>query len=410
MRRYWFSIVLPVFIAASIGTYYVGAATRNLPEYQLQTVAGDANEAKYLVLEGQTAFSAEALYETLKIDLDGTEYDRKKSMITGMKEDRNRRNADLSRLMKEHSSFMRGKGNYNGFYAGEDNLVYAQANMASRRSDSDTGLYKYQIAISTLDLKTGKKKHFDAILPGQQMYSSMYVNDVQEAGDDIQILVQLSKDRLTSGSMLSEYHLYTVDPVKEGITDDRTITTDVIKEAGKLDRYFNLSSNMNVASPSNYALFGHSAVKIVKDEHGNTSEKQISNDYSVLDYATGALTPVALDSQALSDSAEPFLSGGKVVALSKKGDQAHVLLLDLAKGESSQFDFPLSGVGSDLSSVQRFVSGDRLYMRNAAGGLLIVDLSGGKVVYQGKITVDGSTKQQKESMDKLQIYNFYLTR
>jgi hypothetical protein len=98
--------------------------------------------------------------------------------------------------------------------------------------------------------------------------------------------------------------------------------------------------------------------------------------------------------------------------LSLDGGTVQVRSDDLAQGGASKrFEFPLA-LGGDLANMQSFVYGDRLYMRlyNEERSVAIVDLSAGKVAYEGKIIVDGTAEQQKKRLSALTVFDFYLAR
>ncbi|QHT60361.1 hypothetical protein GXP70_10685 [Paenibacillus lycopersici] len=407
MKRYWFSILLPVFMAAGIGTYYAGAS-RGLPEYRLQTVAGDAKEAGNLVFDGQTRPTS-YVYNNVSIGADGTEYDRNKSMIAQIRDNDHFRNPDLSKLLNDHRGFMRGKNSYSGFYADRDRLVYALAEQGPR--DAATHLSHYEISIYAQDLKTGKNKRFDAIMPGKQQYSYLNVDDIQFAGGQLKLLVTLSTkvNDLRSGSLMTEIHLLTVDLDKEGIANDEMITADAAKAAGKEEHYAVLDNDMNVASPSDYRILGKNTVLVSKDENGNWNEQMLATDYSVLDYRTGKLAPLPGDVKT-DGSDELHLLGGKLMKLSVLPDHAHVQFYDLGSGaDAGKYDIPMKLQGND--SVNKFVYGDRLYLFHREmekSEVLIANANDGKVVYQGQLTVDGTAEQQKEHLKALVVFNFYL--
>ncbi|WP_219836366.1 hypothetical protein [Paenibacillus sp. R14(2021)] len=336
MRRYWFSIALPVFIAASIGTYYVGKATRDLPDYKLQSAAGDAREAKDLVFEGEAKFNKLSRYQ-LQIGIDGASYEGKKSMIGQIIEaDYAEMNPDIARLKKANKSFARGKGSFNGFYADTNKLAYALAKRSQGKSLD--GRDNYSILIYTLDVDSGKKRHFEAVLPEKQKFSSFYIYDVQASPDNrLKLLVQQSEEKLSDmrgGSLKSEIHLYTIDLDKEGIAGDQTIAADKALGGGKAEQYTINEVNANVASPSDYAFIVETTVRISKDADGNTNERDIVNRYAVYDYASAKLTPVAGgEGKGSKDNGALYVNGDKLIALSMNGSELHVQSSDLPNGE-----------------------------------------------------------------------------
>ncbi|NBD22785.1 hypothetical protein [Paenibacillus glycinis] len=412
VKRYWFSIALPVFVAISIGTYYVGAAMRDLPDYRIEKVTGDAKEAANLVIDGETK-RPQIRYQ-LEVGADGSSYDIKKSLIDQMKEVYyTESNPDLAHLKKEHRGFTRGQNNYSGFYADDIKLVYAAANRGS--GDSSDGRSSYSISIRTQDLKSGKKKDFQAILPGKPKYYSLYVYDVQAKGSQLKLMAQLSKgsaEDYRRGILKSEIHLYTVDLDKEGIIDDQTIASDKKLEGGRAEHFQIIGVNADFVSPSDYVMIGRSLVQTKQLSDGNTEEIPIESNYLAYRYSADTLIPVPI--KASVDGMDyPMLSERQVITFSMKDNQLHVDRYDIAKQQQgSSFDILLSLKLSQLSSIQKIVYGDRLYVFNRVNAeyeVIVADTTRGKVVYQGKIAVDGNAEQQAARMKELQLYGFYLT-
>ncbi|SFI59914.1 hypothetical protein SAMN02799624_01572 [Paenibacillus sp. UNC496MF] len=410
MRRYWFSIALPVLVAASIGTYYVGAAARDLPEFRIQTVSGDPKEASQLVLEADTRID-DGMYHRVEIGTNGTHYNERRSFLAQLNNDFTDNSPDLVRLKKDHRGFMRGKISTNGFYADDRALLYADAKAEERNPASN--LSAYSIAIAAQDLTTGKKTRFDAIMPGKQKYSYLYVYDVQMLDGQAKLLVTLSKDTGLgrAGGMETEIHLLTVDLDKEGIASDETIAKDADKGAGKQEKYAIHDTSAGVASPSPYALLSERTVQAGKDKDGTYTEKTLGSQVLVLDYKTGKLTPIPAEGGEEANTAR-MLAGGKLITLKTAGGKLTLRSDDPASGARGEtFDVPLALTGGAASSMQRFIYGDRLYVLNrvnADGEILIVNLADGKAVYAGKLTVDGTPERQRELLEPMTLYSFGL--
>ncbi|MBM7565722.1 hypothetical protein [Paenibacillus sacheonensis] len=412
MKKYWLSIGLSVFIAASIGTYYIGAATRELPEYRMQTVEGDGKEASHLFLEGSV--SRDKMIDQIKIGDGGTAYESRMSTIGKMFDSEYAdRNPELAGLIKDHKGFMRGKKSYNGFYKDERQLVYAVTKSDGKTSDD--GLHRYSLAVSALDLKSGKEKQFKAAMLGKQRYASMYVIDVQSGEDGIKVLVQLDKkpEVYKNGNYRfeSELHVLTVNMDKEGISDDQTIGADSGADSGKMERYsVPYGGGIELASPSSYALVYKTVVKIAKDQDGNEMEQQVGSEIFAYDYANGKLTPILAGSG--SDSGVyRSLAGNAMITMAMKGNALSIGKLELAKNkESLQFEIPMSLKNITIDNTQFFIYQSKLYMYVHAGAdheILVVSLTDGKVLYQGKATVDGTADEQKERLTGLNVYGFY---
>ncbi|MFC4808300.1 hypothetical protein [Paenibacillus sp. GCM10023250] len=408
MRRYWLSIALPVFVAASIGTYYVGAATRDMPDFRIETVAGDPKEAAKLILKADTRIGDEK-YHRVEIGTNGSVYNERRSFLAQLDNDFTDNSPDLVRLKKEHRGFMRGKLSTNGFYAGDEAIIYADAR--PKETNPASGLSDYSIAVAALDLKTGKKTHFDAIMPGKQQYSYLYVYDVQMLDGQAKLLVQLSKDRgFGQLGMMTEIHLLTVDLDNEGIAGDMTVAADADQGAGKREQYAIHATSEGAASPSGYALLSGSNVQAGKDKDGTYTERTLASQVLVLDYKTGKLTPVPAEGGDEANTAR-MLSGGKLITIKKAAGKLTLRSDDLASNERGEtYDVPLDLAAAN-SSMQRFIYGGRLYVLNrvnADGEILVVNLADGKVTYRGKLTVDGTPERQRELLQPMTLYSFGL--
>ncbi|CAM3640024.1 hypothetical protein COLU111180_00700 [Cohnella lubricantis] len=183
MKRYAVTLALVLLMAASLTTYYAYGAKLRLPEYRLQTLEGDPAEGAELRIEGSFVGGKGSYY--LGVTAEGSEYGNdslwQRLLYTGNAWIR-RDIPDIGALYREHSQFMRGKTNENGFYHDKDWLVYADAEVVQ----PDLRLVW---RIDVLETSTGQRIRYNG--EGAEPLGQMdFVNviDVQKAGDDIHVL------------------------------------------------------------------------------------------------------------------------------------------------------------------------------------------------------------------------------
>ncbi|SFS84752.1 hypothetical protein [Paenibacillus sp. BC26] len=396
MKRYWFSILLVVFILASIGTYYVNAATRSYPDFKLLTVSGDDNEAKSLVLEGTTKG-----YGSLIVSSNGSKYHQEESYFEQLSiAKRYSYNQEMVQLFKEHHGFMRAKRSSNSFFQDEKTLAYVSFNNGYVDRNS-------KFNVSTLDLKTNDERNFVAAVPNHEQYNWAYVMDVQLDGEKLYVFtINYRMNKVNEQSFgEQEIHKYTVDLTAKSIAEDEILFADKKLDNGQFVRY-TLESSTPYNAPNDMLVFRQQTEKHVKDKDGNDVTQSTKSELFTLNWKTGETTAVPAIDPSISDYWVNATSDS-IILIFKKEKSALVKRYDLKTRELKEFTIPAQAVSSSM------VNGDRLYLMSKEANefdVVIADLKQSKVVYTGKIDINEQGEKRSALLKDLVIYSLYVKK
>ncbi|SEN12655.1 hypothetical protein [Paenibacillus sp. OV219] len=405
MKRYWFSILLVIFILGSVGTYYVTAAARSFPEYKLLTVSGDDNEAKSLVLQGESKD-----YGSLEINAKGSLYFQEKSFFDSFRENEMfKYSPDLQQMLKDHRNFMRGKKTYNGFY--QDGQVLAYADI---KGGNDLNNRNYRLSVTVLDLKNNDKISFTASIPKQEKYNWISTSDVQVKGQTMTVITYNLKK--ASGNQQNtpgqEIHSYTIDLNKKSIAEDRVLLADKRLADGRIVTY-NFIQSSQTSESSELLVYQQVTQKFAKDKEGN--EVVESSEQAILTYdlasgktdAVPAFTSQSNSNSTSSQNAQFYVSGDSIIELASGGAGTNVEIYSTSDRSVRSFEIPY------LPTSNVVVYGDRLYMATPDGDttkVIIADLKQGKVVFVGAVDINEQGNKHTELLKKLQIQWLYLDK
>ncbi|REE92972.1 hypothetical protein A8990_10256 [Paenibacillus taihuensis] len=405
MKRYWFSILLVVFIIGCVSTYYVSAAARSFPEYKLLTVSGDDNEAKAVVLEADSKKDGR-----LEITAKGSLYFQERSFFDSfLSNEMFKYSPELQLMMKKHKNFMRGKKTYNGFYQDGQVLAYADV-----KSGNDYNNRNYKLNVSVLDLKTKDKTSFTAALPKQELYSWVNTADVQVKGQTLHLITYNMNKAVANdpNRQAQEIHDYTIDLSNKSIADDRVLFAEERTDDGKVISY-NIIPSSQITAPSESLVYQQTTLKVAKDKDGNEFTPSMEQVIYTYNLETGKSQEVpAFKSHSSADSAQSeamqvFFSGGQIVEV--RGDEAGttINLYGMKDQAIRNFTIPTGPAANTL------VYGDRLYMTSKDGDamkLYIADLKQGKVIYTGAIDINEQSAKRTELLKQLHVYSMYLAK
>ncbi|AZN40539.1 hypothetical protein [Paenibacillus albus] len=400
MKRYWFSILLVIFILGSVGTYYVTAASRSFPEYKLLTVSGDDNEAKSLEIQGDSKE-----YGSLDITAKGSVYFQERSFFDSFKENEMfKYSPDLQQMLKDHRNFMRGKKTYNGFYQDAKVLAYADIKGGNNYNNR-----KYQLSVSTLDLAANDKISFTVSLPEQEKYVWVNTADVQVKGKTMYVLTyNLNK---SSGNQ-QEIHVYKVDLNKKSIAEDQLMLADKRMDDGTSISYQLLQSSQSSAS-TELLVYQKSTQTFTKDKDGNEQLKGMEQEIFTYNYATGKSEsvkklPATTNSDSANDYVQVYGSGESIIELANGGTSTNVKIFNVIDKSERSFEIP--SISSPTSVV---VYGDRLYAAKPDGDttkVVIADLTRGKVVYTGTVDINEQGDKRAKLLKNLDFQWMYIVK
>ncbi|HEY2494014.1 MAG TPA: hypothetical protein VGI33_14045 [Paenibacillus sp.] len=407
MRRYWFSILLSLFIIVGIGTYYVYGATDRLPEYKLSTVEGDVNEGAKIQLEGSYVGGRGS--KVVSVTADGSDYQRRHSIYRNSFADTRswlNEQADIRQMIKDHRTFMRGKGYVESFYKDEEWTIYAEAVVNS----DDVANSKVVLNIEILNQNSGEVSHFELIVDEHISYS--HVEDVQLIDNQIHILtLTYPEGEVDESDSKEQYHDYVVDMNSGALTNNETLALGV---KAKDDARLNYSSitSATFSEPSDYALLlVHEEEKSEETNQGRVLYNEYPYSYA---YKTGKITalPDTLKTAGIAgvdENGSYRLKGSILSILSYKSDFIKMSRFNLDTGKVDKDVISITGQQLGADNIMRgIVKEDRLFIlfhKNSIPMAAVVDVTNGDLLYKGEAVFDGAASESKEHMENLQLLN-----
>lgn len=393
MRRYWLSIIIAVFAVSGIGSYYAFARQNYLPEYKLETIQGDPKDGEAVTLTG--SYYGDMRSESLKVNTAGSEYGglntNLRIKLTGSPW--YYRQPDIRQLLNDHKSFMRGKGNMNGFYRDEEWVIYSDVSLKNKGSEA-------KLQLTLLDEATDKVSTFQQSyeLPKEPRYIN--IEDVQRIGNKIFLLVK--KFYIDIKSTEVEYDIIVMDSASGKLLRNEKLDNWSSHAEDQMEVNIILTDRPSAPTET---IFFH----ISNKDYDKLSEKYYS--YS---YRTGMLTELP-DMGWQSASAE---DGGSYTSLQNdyfyfaEFGLDHITLsrygLNTKEQERAYASISAEQLGVDeIKSVQ--IGSNRVYLLfNQAGvpGAAVLDLTNGEVLFTGRTVEIGDVQEPEEEMkENLHLIN-----
>lgn len=406
MRRYWLSIIIAVLAVSGLGTYYTFGRQNHLPEYKLETIQGDSREGKAVNLSG--AYNGDMRSDFLRVNTSGSEYGGSyaKNIRLGLTEAHSwlYRQPDIQQLLIDHKSFMRGKGNKNGFYRDEDWVIYSDVSLKNKGSKAPIA----NLQLTLLDEATDKVSTLKQTYELPKEPSSIHVEDVQLLDEKAYILIKKFFIGFKSNDI--EYEIVVLD-----------LTSGKLLRNEKLEKWKSPTDDINMqvriiltdksSAPSETIFFDVSEVKINKKTGDSYSDK-LSEKYYSYSYRTGLFTELpdmgwesAADANSVISLQHDYFYfaefGLNHITLSRYSLKTKELERAYASVSTEQL-----GV-DEIKSVQ--ISSNRVYLLfNQAGvaGAAVLDLTNGEVLFIGRTAEIGNEQETADDMkENLHLLN-----
>ncbi|MGF7048035.1 hypothetical protein J2T13_002541 [Paenibacillus sp. DS2015] len=404
MRRYWFSILISLFIIVGLGTYYVYGATDRLPEYKLLTIEGDVKEGAKIQLQG--SYIGGRGSEIVTVTTEGSDYPSRQSVyrkeLSGAARSWLYAQPDIREVIKDHRSFMRGKGSYTSLYKDEEWIIYAEPVGNSGNISSS----KVVLNIDILNLSSGKVRHFEPIIEEQVTHS--FVTDVQLIDDQIHVLSLVYP--LGDGDNF-DYHDYIVDMNSGTLMNNLNLTSGFkVKDNTQLN--FSGITNDTFSAPSDHAiLVVLEEKKLEKDNQGRTLFDEYPYSY---EYKTGKLTALSDIQKGTGLTGNGFyrLEGSlfsslrvepKLITMSRYN-------IETGKADNDVISLTAQQIGADAIKGAIMKAG-RIYIlfhKNGIPMATVVDETNGDIVYKGEVVFDGDESERKEHLENVQLLNMQI--
>ncbi|KRE49319.1 hypothetical protein [Paenibacillus sp. Soil522] len=402
MRRYWLSIIIAVLAVSGIGSYYSFGRQNYLPQYKLETIQGDPQESAAVTLSG--SYYGDMRSEPLEVNTAGSEYGGLNTNLRLLltKSPWYYRQPDIQQLLIDHKSFMRGKGNMNGFYRDEERVIYADVSIKNKGSDTPLAALKLTLLHEAADKVSTLEQTYK--LPKESEYIA--VEDVQLIDDKIYLLVH----KFYKNNKPVNYEIVVMD-----------LASGKLLRNEKFENWSSRTEDMQMqvgiiltdkpSAPSDTILFNVSEVKINKNTRDVYSDK-LSEKYYSYSYRTGLLTELPDTFWQSADDTDITISlQNDYFYLTEYGPD-HIILsrynIKTKKQERAYASVSAEQLGVDeIKSVQ--INSDRVYLLfNQAGipGAAVLDLANGDAVFTGRtVEISDEQKTDEDMKENLHLLN-----
>ncbi|MCY8938047.1 hypothetical protein [Peribacillus frigoritolerans] len=393
MKRYLCSIIIGMVVILSIGTYYVKVASSasSLPKYTFKTLEGSDKELDSVIINA-TLQKGSNFYEPLTIESNTTTYASERSYLENLT---GRQDHLIERLVKEHRSFMRGKGSISSLYEDDDFLAYASVNSKYTKS----GNMDAEFDIGLLEKKDEEETSFQIELPNQERIMNADVRDVQLVHSKLQVLT-MNDVNSNNEKQTKEVHLYTIDVANKKVLSDKTLVSETFTDPNQVD--FEMPIDVAPSQPNNMVFI--SVNKGVNHEDG-FEEKLKESKLLSYNYETEKLETVKKGSLSLDMARSGYADGKNLYVVELKSDKYRIKTFDLSS-QTLRNDTELDiAVNEEEQYTAAFANG-RVYFllnemnqegkSNKPAKLLIADLKTGKTLYKGETVIN---KKNSKSFD-----------
>lgn len=412
MKRYWKIITLAIFAMATIGTLFIQAsmATNAFPEFVIKHKSGDQEEVKPLTIISDY-LENETTYIRTEISDKGTSYQKNESSYLNLLKEEYFQ-PEMKYLMKDYRSFMRGKQDTQIHSFFEDQNVLAYVGLKSSYLSTRQNQWGYSFELDVLDQKTKKNTAFELVIPKEEKYNYINIQDVQLINDELKILTVNDLSTYMTSTQeqevsidQTEIHIYTVNLDTQKVVNDEMI--DVITTELAPDQWqsiYAIDKGRNIG-PNKYSV-----VLVEKNEEAvfnDYAQQTLERQYIVYNLETNQLEEIELPEE-FNPETYPRLLSGSVMYLSKEEDnQIEIIGYDL---ESKQIEtkqtFDLSETEGNYFRQFYFMNDkiyiiEQLYKEKVDSVIMIGDIQTGEILYEGTVELADSNKDQQ--LNKMHI-------
>jgi len=396
VKRYLFSILLSIFAFGGILAGYLYYSIDHLPKYKLLTIQGDPIEGKNINLYG--SYDLRVFSEAMTVSDQGSKYRRQdESFRQNILDIRSWffNHEDIQQLVQKHRQFMRSKGDVEGFYNDDDQLIYVDAKR-SNYSENDEGI---ELKISRLHKLSKLTKEYTIHLSEAQF--GFTINDVQLVEGQLHILMTT----YLPDAVTTRMYDHIVDLSDGSLINSNHLQIDHID--AKENHYFSIRpiTEQTNSAPSTFVVLFESENKMLEQGDNNYSFDRIAQRYYAYSYQTLEIVPLLVTENDM-DTAN--LYDHKFTYAVYKDNEFTISTFDLNTKEVVVSAVTLENL--EASSVERSmqIKGDRLFTlikNNQSQMLAAIDTKSGDIVYKGELVFDGKPEKAEEAMNRIVMRN-----
>lgn len=392
MKKYWKFAAIIVVIVLSIGTFYVNSATpaEQYPEFVVQTLSGDADEIKSLVLEGSYSDTSTMNYVStnLKISTDGSTYNSRSFLdqVIGQPP------TVIKQLQEEYRTFMRGKDPFvDSFFENNQVLAYAGVNnnMGSLRSRD------FKFDISVLSKADGNIESFTVEVPDGGELDYAVVEDVQMVGDELNVITQ--NTMRNNDDFYDEKHIYTIDLAIQKITNHEAI---IQVPEGQDDNRIDVQLIGTSPTKANEHLIIVKTEKKVIEDTESIREEVINQEIISYNLETKEKEKINVPELRLDENQLSFFDGSTIYFMTLEGQELVVTPYSLVDDQVGQaFSIHLFGEEDIVHGQMTIVKDGKLYVAssqmnsNINADVIVADVKTGEILLKGQLALEDSSKE-----------------
>ncbi|WP_039043177.1 hypothetical protein [Sporosarcina sp. ZBG7A] len=403
MKKYWKSTAIIFVIVVSIGSFYVNSATsaEHYPKFVIQTLSGNAQEIKPLIIKGSYADTSSMTYvnTSLAISAKGTTYESRSILdeLVGNPPQ------EIKRLQEKYRTFMRGKG-FSGELLFENKKFLAYANVDSGSIKSRN--HKFEISVLTKEDDIINSFKMD-VPKGKEM-DYLHVEDVQIIEDKLYLIT----DNIISNNdkQYEEKHIYTIDLATKKIIDHEAII-----QFSRSQEHTRIDVQLVRTSPTkaNDHLILLKTENKVSEDMETTSEEVVSQEIISYNIETKEKETINIPGLRLGGNQLSFYDGSTIYFMRLDGRDLLVTPYRLADDTVGQtYSIQLSGEKGAVSEPITTVIDGKLYVASSQmnadlnADIIVADAYTGKTLFKGQVAVDGSSKDN--SQFDLSLYKLFV--
>lgn len=363
MRKYALTMMLTLFSAVMLGSYYVYSAVDRMPQFRLVTLQGDERLVQSLILEG--TYDGRYHTEGISVTVAGSDYHSKRSFWQDeMAEGRSwvREEADIAQLLDEYRGFMRGKGHLDQFYQDEEFVIYAGANR-----------------MEVLHKADGRTERFQWDLQTDGSYFVADPVDVQRIGDEVHLLT-----RVFYREKPEEIWLVVLDR-----KDGTLIRSEPLLAEATLDediRLLRLLSDDRISAPNEHAVI---ILRPYTEDGAGRKERLLAYHYP-----TGQITELPSDwtGKPLADEVHQnwILDGNRLYRYQYNRQMVNMSIYSIDTEETESWSVNVEDLGANGIQNARYENGSIYVLYHNEKDLLlsVFDAATGEPLYLGQITAE----------------------
>jgi hypothetical protein len=398
MRKYWKLIATTTVIVLSIGTFYVNStmSAESHPEFVIQTISGNAEEVKTLVLEGSYTDTSSMNYVSTNLTItseESTYYSRSFiDQIIG------RPPTVIKELQEKYRTFMRGKEPFaNYFFENEQFLAYATV-------DYKIGSFKsrdFKFDISVLNKEEGNIDSFTVEVPDGGELDYIFVDDVQKVEDELYLITRNTMGN-NDYNFYEEEHIYTIDIANQKVSNHEAI---IHTPNGQSDNYVNVQLIESGPTKANEHLILVKTEKKVIEDTESTREEVINQEILSYNLATKEKEIIDVPELRLDENQLSFYDGSSIYFTRLEGQELLVTPYSIVdKHVGKTYRIQLSGENGIVGGVMTTINDGKLYIAssqmspnlNINGDVVVANAHTGETLFRGQLTLEDSLKETEQ--------------